>query len=159
MNFKKLLSLLFFIPILICCDTTTSTNTTKDSKEVMFICPHGAARSPIAAAYFNKIAKEQNLNYHAIFRGTEPDETLSARTIEGLTKEGIDLTGWKPELVSTKDINKAYKIVTFDCSVPTKGATALEEQWNGTPSPSREYEDFTRIVKGEVEQLIAELPK
>lgn len=146
-------TLLFsFITLLLCCNQAT------DSKEVLFICPHGAARSPIAAAYFNKLAKEKNLNYHAIFRGTEPDETLSARTIEGLTSEGIDIKGWKPKLVSVNDINHAYKIITFDCKVPADNSTALEEQWNDTPSPSKEYENYTAIVKEKVEKLVEQLP-
>jgi len=49
-------------------------------KKILFVCTHGAARSPIAAAYFNKIAKEQNLNYRAIFKGTEPDSVLTNGT-------------------------------------------------------------------------------
>ncbi len=151
--FKKSLLFLCFATILVCC------NQSKDSKEVMFICPHGAARSPIAAAYFNKLVKEKNLNYHAIFRGTEPDATLSARTVEGLTAEGIDIKGWKPALVSEKDINKAYKIITFDCKVPSDNVSALQEQWNGTPSPSKEYESYTASVREKVKQLVEKLPE
>ena len=150
---RQTLAIFFFTTLFLCCNQTTN------SKEILFICPHGAARSPIAMAYFNKLAKEQNLNYHAIFRGTEPDEALSARTIEGLTSEGINIKGWKPKLVSTKDINKAYKIITFDCEVPADESSALKEQWNGTPSPSKAYEDYTHQVKEKVKQLIAQLPK
>jgi len=151
--FKQSFLFLVFATLFICC------NPTSDSKEVMFICPHGAARSPIAAAYFNKLVKEKNLNYHAVFRGTEPDATLSARTIEGLTAEGIDIKGWKPALVSEKDIKTAYKIVTFDCKVPADKVSALQEEWNGTPSPSKEYEDYTKIVRAKVKQLVEGLPK
>lgn len=145
--------LLFFSTIFFCCNQATN------SKEVVFICPHGAARSPIAAAYFNKLTKEKNLNYHAVFRGTEPDATLSSRTIEGLTAEGIDISGWKPELVSAEDIKAAYKIVTFDCKVSADNSNALQEQWNGTPSPSKEYENYTALVKQKVKQLVEQLPK
>ena len=148
---KQIFLLFLTTTLFLCC------NQTIDSKEIMFICPHGAARSPIAAAYFNKLAKEKNLNYYAIFRGTEPDKTLSARTVEGLTNEGIDIKGWKPELVSTNDINNAYKIITFDCKVSADNSTALQEQWNGTPSPSKEYENYTAIVKEKVKILVDEL--
>jgi len=41
----------------------------KAPKEVVFVCTHGAARSPIAAAYFDKLAKENDLNFQAVFRG------------------------------------------------------------------------------------------
>jgi len=150
---KKIFYLLSFIAILFSCNQTT------DTKEIVFICPHGAARSPIAAAYFNKMAKEKNMNYHATFRGTEPDETLSARTIKGLTDDGINIDGWKPQLVSDKDIKNAYKIVTFDCTVPSENSSALLEQWNGTPSPSKEFDSYRQIVMDKVKQLVEELPK
>lgn len=150
--FKQSYLFLFFTTIFFCCNQSTN------SKEILFICPHGAARSPIAAAYFNKLAKEKNLNYHAIFRGTEPDKTLSTRTIEGLTAEGIDLKGWKPKLVSANEINTAYKIVTFDCKVAADNSAALQEQWNGTPSPSKEYDDYTALIKGKIKQLVEQLP-
>ena len=150
---KNTLTLLFILTVFFSCDKNM------DSKEILFVCPHGAARSPIAAAYFNKMASEKNLNYHAIFRGTEPDETLSARTIKGLTEDGIDIKGWKPEIVSKKDTDKAYKIVTFDCVVPTTNAATTEAQWNGTPSPSKEFESYQKLVKEKVKALIETLPK
>lgn len=78
---------------------------------------------------------------------------------EGLTAEGIDIKGWKPELISTKDINSAYKIVTFDCKIPVDNSAALQEQWNGTPSPSKEYESYTAIVREKVKQMVEQLPK
>lgn len=153
MTLKKLVLPFLLALIFVNCKSSVA------SKEILFICPHGAARSPIAAAYFNEMAKAQNLNYHAVFRGTEPDETLSARTIEGLTADGIDIKGWKPELVSTEDIDKAFTIVTFDCTVPTAHSSALEEQWNGTPSPSKEFEAFRALTQDKVKALIDKLPK
>ncbi len=35
---------------------------------ILFICEHGAAKSVIAAAYFDKLAKERGLKYRAVFR-------------------------------------------------------------------------------------------
>ncbi len=129
----------------------------KESKEILFVCTHGAARSPIAAAYFNKLAKENNLNYHAVFRGTEPDEALTPETINGLTEDGFNVNDWMPKKVSNQDIGKAYKIVTFDCSVSSKKYSATEEQWNGTPSISEDYNKARNVIKGNVEQLIERL--
>ena len=40
---------------------------------VLFVCEHGAAKSVIAAAYFNQLASEKNLDVRAIERGTNPD--------------------------------------------------------------------------------------
>ena len=41
------------------------------------MCEHGAALSVVAAAYFNKMAREEHLNMHAIARGTEPQKDVA----------------------------------------------------------------------------------
>lgn len=131
-----------------------------ESKEVLFVCTHGAARSPIAAAYFDRLAKEQGLNYHAVFRGTEPDAVLTKETITGLTKDGFDISDWKPEKVSISDIERADRIITFDCTLPMNNASpADEEQWNGTPSISKDYNKARNAIKDKTEQLIETLLK
>src|SRR5438552_2704780 len=67
---------LFFILLLNATSTLSfGQNLNKDSTNnaiILFVCEHGAARSTIAAAYFNKLAKEKGLNYKAIFRGINP---------------------------------------------------------------------------------------
>jgi len=56
---------------------------------VVFVCAHGAAKSVIAATYFNKLAVERGLPYRATFRGVTPDPELSARALEGLKGDGL----------------------------------------------------------------------
>ena len=130
-----------------------------EPKEILFVCTHGAARSPIAAAYFNKMAKEQNLNYRAVFKGTEPDSVLTNETTKGLMKDQFNIKDWKPEMVSENDINHANKIITFDCELPSNEISAKTVQWNGTPSISTDYNNARDIIKEKVNQLIKSLPK
>lgn len=125
----------------------------------MFVCTHGAARSPIAAAYFNKIIKEKNLNYRAIFRGTEPDSVLTNGTTNGLRKDAFDINGWKPEKVSENDINNAHRIITFDCGLPSNTIPKNIEQWNGTPAISQDYDNARDVIKEKVIELVESLPK
>ena len=149
---KKIAVVILFAMTFIGCGEKTET------KEILFVCTHGAARSPIATAYFNKLAKEQGLNYNAVFRGTEPDKVLTKETINGLNKDGFDIRDWKPRKVSGQDIEKAYKIITFDCSLPTNVAAAENKyQWNGTPSISKDYEKARSAIKEKVEQLVVSL--
>jgi arsenate reductase (thioredoxin) len=133
----------------------------KDSKKViLFVCEHGAARSTIAAAYFNKLAQEKQLNYTAVFRGTEPDTVLTPGTAKGLIKDSFDISGWKPALVSEQDIKAAYKVVTFDCKLPLKDSLAvITEQWNGIPPISKDYNIARNEIVAKVNQLIGTLPK
>jgi hypothetical protein len=145
-----------FVSILIAYSLFACTSTV-ESNEIVFVCTHGAARSPIAAAYFNKLADENNLNYHAVFKGKKPDEDLSKETIKGLTTDGFNIDNWKPEKVTIQDVEEAYKVITFDCSVPSKESSDLPIEWNGTPSISKDYQVARDVIKKNVEQLIKTL--
>ena len=46
-------------------------------KAVVFVCEHGAAKSVVATAYFNKLAAERGLPFRATFRGTNSTELTS----------------------------------------------------------------------------------
>jgi len=123
---------------------------------ILFVCEHGAARSTIAAAYFNKLAGERGLKYRAIFRATNPDSALMPATVKGLTEDGFDVTNWTPTLVSQTDISSASQIVTFDCNLPgslSKQATP----WNGISPISGGYNLARDQILEKVQQLINEL--
>ena len=128
--------------------------------EILFVCEHGAARSTIATAYFNKLAEERGLNYRATFRATNPAATLMPATINGLTEEGFDISNWTPKLVSQTDINSASEIVTFDCKIPAFDSISKPLiQWNGIPPISRDYNLARNQIVEKVQQLINDLAK
>ena len=128
--------------------------------EILFVCEHGAARSTIASAYFNKLAEEQGLNYRATFRATDPDSTLMPATIKGLTDDGFDISNWTPKLVSQTDINSASEIVTFDCNIPASGSNSKPlAQWNGISPVSKDYNLTRNQIVEKVKQLINDLEK
>lgn len=130
----------------------------KEVLVILFVCEHGAARSAIAAAYFNKLVKEQGLNYQAIFRGTDPDSVVSPSTKKGLTGDGFDVSNWIPKLVSQTDINSASQIVTFDCTLPVKDSTSKQvTEWNGIPAISKDYNLARNQIAEKVQQLIDKL--
>jgi hypothetical protein len=64
-------------------------NCMAQNKRVVFVCEHGAAKSVIAAAYFNKMAKERNLKYEAICRGNFPDSAVSQSAKQGLIQDRL----------------------------------------------------------------------
>lgn len=106
----------------------------------IFVCEHGAAKSVIAAAYFNKLASEKNLAIRAIARGTNPDEELSPKTITGLQADGLIPTESSPKKLSLAEIEFAPRIVAF-CELPEEyRSKAVIEQWDGVPPVSDGYE-------------------
>lgn len=127
---------------------------------VLFICEHGAARSVIASAYFNKVAQEKGLKYRAIFRGTDPDTMLTPATIKGLAHDGFDVKKWKPTKVTQHDVVNADEIVTFDCTIPAeiKSVKPLIK-WDGIPAISVNYGVARDQIKSKVESLINELDR
>ena len=62
---------------------THKQNNTMSTSTILFVCEHGAARSTIAAAYFNQ---QQGLNYQAIFRGINAGSALGPAAQKGLYK-------------------------------------------------------------------------
>ncbi|MEO9965765.1 MAG: hypothetical protein ABJF11_08255 [Reichenbachiella sp.] len=154
---KKTLNLIILcIAIIIGCSPKTSTE--ESTKTVLFVCTHGAARSPIAAAYFNQLAQEEGLNYQAVFRGTEPDAELTTATIEGLSADGFNINDWNPQLVNENDLKAASQIITFDCQPPpVEGLKIVAVEWNGTPSISKDYNTARDAILLEVRKLIVQL--
>ncbi|MFM9839928.1 MAG: hypothetical protein ACKVOQ_16800 [Cyclobacteriaceae bacterium] len=125
---------------------------------ILFVCEHGAARSVIASAYFNKLAKEKNLNYQAVFRGTSPDSSLSASTTMGLTKDGFNTKKWKPTSVTQSDLNAATQVITFDCALPNSiQLNKPVSKWDSIPAISKDYNAARTKILEKVKILIEEL--
>jgi arsenate reductase len=83
------------------------------SNQVVFICEHGSAKSVIAAAYFNKLAKEKNINWHAVSRGTNPDAEISPKTKKLLISENLFDDAVIPQKISQADVDTSQKVILF----------------------------------------------
>lgn len=107
---------------------------------VVFVCEHGAAKSIIAATYFNKLASQKNLDIHAVARATHPDEELSLKTITGLRTDGLTPSEATPQQLSRADIDSGQQIITF-CELPEEYQNkATIEYWERVPPVSENYE-------------------
>lgn len=124
---------------------------------VIFVCEHGAAKSVIAAAYFNKLASEANLDLRAVARGTNPDAELSPKTIAGLQADGLSPTESVPQKLSLAEIESAQRVVAF-CELPEeyRNKTVIE-QWDGVPPVSEDYEKARDAIVERIHRLINEI--
>jgi protein-tyrosine-phosphatase len=128
------------------------------TRTVLFVCEHGAARSTIASAYFNKLAQHMKLKYQSVFRGTDPDSAITAATKRGLAEDGFDTEDLKPQLVVQRDIEGALQIVTFDCTLPNPDSLSTPlQRWDGIPPISKNYQVARDEIVKRVRALIAEL--
>jgi protein-tyrosine-phosphatase len=121
---------------------------------IIFVCEHGAAKSIIAAAYFNKLAGERNLNAHAIARGTNPDSELSPGTIAGLGTDGLTPTESTPQKLTLAEVKSAQQIVTF-CELPEEYQDkTANKQWEDVPPVSENYETARDAILEKLKQMM-----
>ncbi|HMD80499.1 MAG TPA: hypothetical protein VKE92_04270 [Anaerolineales bacterium] len=121
---------------------------------IVFICEHGAAKSVIAAAYFNKLAGEIGLDLRAIARGTAPDHELSAQAVSGLRADGLTPTESVPHKLSMEDVESAQRIVSFCELSETYQQKGIVEQWDGLPPVSDNYEKARDAILERLESLM-----
>jgi protein-tyrosine-phosphatase len=62
-------------------------------RTILYLCPHNAAKSVLAAADFDRLARERDLPYRAASAGTDPDAAPSPAVVALLQEEGIDVAG------------------------------------------------------------------
>ena len=124
------------------------------NKTPLFICEHGAAKSIIAATYFNKLASEANLELRAVARGTNPDAELSPKTVAGLQADGLTPTESSPQKLSLADIESSQQVVRF-CELPEeyRNKTAVEH-WDEVPTVSEDYEKARDAIVERIRWLI-----
>ena len=123
---------------------------------IIFVCEHGAAKSIIAAAYFNKLAEERNLETRAIARGTHPDSELSPKTIAGLQADGLTPTESTPQKLSLADVESAQQIITF-CELPEEHQNKVNiEKWTDVPPVSENYEIARDTIIEHLKHLLSQ---
>jgi arsenate reductase (thioredoxin) len=126
---------------------------------VLFVCPHGGAKSLIAASYFNRMAAEGKLPFTAIAVAAEdPYENVPAPIADLLATEGFDVRAFKPRSVSSADLFGASKVVSVGCNLTkldTRGVGL--EDWNDVPLVSDDLRASAAAIRKHVAALIDQI--
>jgi protein-tyrosine-phosphatase len=126
---------------------------------VIFVCQHGAAKSVIATAYFNKLSAERGLPYRATFRGTSPQDDLSERAVTGLKADGVPIPEGKPSLIASDDVARATHIFAIGCTLPAVAtASGKASDWSDVPD-DQGYAPMRDAIVRHVTALLDELQK
>ena len=126
---------------------------------VVFVCEHGAAKSLIATAYFNKLAAERGLPYRATFRGTDPQAELSVSALKGLREDGIEIPAGKPAAISTADVEKATHLFAIGCTLPAAArSSGKAADWSDVPD-GQGYAAMRDAIVRHVTALLDDLQK
>jgi protein-tyrosine-phosphatase len=133
------------------------TKGTAGEPRVIFVCEHGAAKSVIAAAYFNKIAAERGLPDRATYRGASPQAELSVSALKGLKEDGMTLPSDKPSPITPADVSAATHVFAIGCTLPSHAASSGKaDSWDDVPD-DRGYGAQRDAIKKHVERLIDQL--
>jgi len=128
-------------------------------RSVLFVCEHGAAKSVLAASYFNALARRAGLSWVARARGTAPDVTVFPAVASGLAAEGVALCQTRPEALQPGDLTRADLIVSFDQPGVAAGGpeSARVVAWDALPPVSADYGQASQAIFERVDALIRDL--
>jgi arsenate reductase (thioredoxin) len=119
--------------------TQDAGNKTEQASVIIFVCEHGAAKSILSAAIFNKMAGERGLNIRAIARGTNPDPEISAKVTSGLQADRLEPSESAPKKISKTDLVGARRVITF-CALPDDYPGSIQvENWDAVLPAIEDY--------------------
>lgn len=127
---------------------------------VLFMCPHGAAKSVLASAYFQRLATERGLNVRVTSAGTEPDPQVAPAVAAHLSRQGYTVPPGAPRKVTQDDVTAADVIVSIGCDLSglqvPKGKLM---NWDEVPSPGQDLGAADQAIRKRVIALIEELAR
>jgi protein-tyrosine-phosphatase len=124
---------------------------------VIFVCEHGAAKSILSAAIFNKLARERGLNLRAIARGTNPDPEISPKVAAGLRADELAPSEPSPKKISKADLVGARRVVTF-CALPNDYPGSIKvENWDPVLPAIEDYGKARNKLTERIGLLLEEL--
>lgn len=120
---------------------------------VLFLCPHGAAKSVIAAAMFNELARRKHSENTATSAGIEPDDGINPVAVETLKALQLPIPD-TPQLVTRDHIERADLVVSLGCAIDK--LPAQPEQWidwSDAPAASEDIEGLCELLSNRLETL------
>lgn len=128
------------------------------SDKILFLCPHSAAKSVIAAAYCKQLGERYGFDMAVDFAGTEPDDAVSLEVVEKLRAEGIDVPDQLPRLVTEKDLAEADWVFNMGCDL--EGLAPPRTQvvhWPDVPSPSQDLDKTAKNIWDHLDRFFERL--
>ena len=130
---------------------------TEQTPVIIFVCEHGAAKSILSAAIFNKLAGERRLNIRAIARGTNPDPEISPKVAAGLRADGLASSESAPKKISKADLVGARHVITF-CTLPDDYSGSIRvENWDEVLPAIEDYDKARDRLVERINRLLEEL--
>lgn len=122
---------------------------------VLFLCPHAAGKSLLAATYFRAAAARSGLDVNIDLAGPDPDAVSMANVVKALEDQG-HRHDWNPKLVTDAETKAADLIVNIGCEhgdIPTDGEMV---DWS-VPMLSDDFAGAVQAIHSRANELAEEL--
>src|SRR5262245_26370699 len=127
-------------------------------KTIVFVCLHGVVNSQMAAAYFNKVAKERGLPFTAVSRGIDLYRSIPVRIQDGLALDGLEPAN-APLALTPEEAGRARQVLAFDTIPAEQRGHANVTYWSGVPIGIDNYETTRDEIVRRVDAMIPALAK
>lgn len=129
-----------------------------EGKTIVFVCLHGVVNSQMAAAYFNKVAKERGLPFSAVSRGIDTYRSVPVGIQDGLALDGLEPAN-APGTLTADEAGRASRVVAFDAIPAERKGDASVTCWSGVPLGIDNYDAARDEIIRRVDELIPTLAR
>jgi len=127
------------------------------NQNVLFVCVGNSARSQMAEAFFNSIAKGDT---SAVSAGTHPAPAVLPVVVEVMKELNIELGSQAPKALSEEMIKAADLVITMGCGVqescPVHLGLKIDEDW-GLEDPVNKSIEEVRAIRDEIKSRVIRL--
>jgi protein-tyrosine-phosphatase len=127
---------------------------------IVFVCRYGSAKSVVAARFFNRIAAQEGLPFHAVARGIEPEPVIPPYVREPIRADRFEIgPEEKPVPLDAGETHDAVAVVCIMCKLPP-GQLAVARQsieWTDVPDVSDGYTAARDSILGHMKELMFRL--
>ncbi|MBC7218920.1 MAG: arsenate reductase ArsC [Hadesarchaea archaeon] len=127
-------------------------------KKVLFVCVENSARSQMAEAFFNSVAKTAR----AESAGTKPAARVNPMAVKVMEELGIDISAARPKMLTLEMLKTADRVITMGCISGELCPASLvpTEDWGIEDPAGKSIEKFREVrdlIRERVERLINEM--
>jgi protein-tyrosine-phosphatase len=125
---------------------------------IVFVCLHGVVNSQMAAAYFNKVAKERGRLFTAVSRGIDLYRSVPVRIQDALALDGMQPANTPLELTA-EEASRASRVLAFDTIPAERRGRANVTYWSGVPLGIDDYEATRDEIVRRIDAMLPALAK
>ena len=129
---------------------------------MVFVCLHGSVKSQMAAAQFNRMAKQRGLAVTAVSRAIAADKEIPEGIRAGLAGDGLAPVSDVPSNLTPDEATRAIKVFAFDDVPADQSGVASITRWSDVPPATKNYsaarDAIARHLQEEIDLLATKSP-